>query len=240
MKNIFSFLVLIIAWEILGKQVDSSFFVSFTEAIQSLIYLLKEQQLIVDIGTSFQRIFIALSLCFIIAIPLGIGIGRIKEIESLFRPLTHFLRYIPAPTLIPISILWLGIGEAPKIFIVLWGIFFPTLLSIRDAAKNIPKSYHQVSRSLGYTKWQNLYHVSFPAIAPEIFNAFRIAWGESWIYLLIAELISAENGIGKSIVVAQRFLKMDQIFALILLLGIIGLISDQSFKFTYSKLFRYK
>lgn len=240
MKATLSFLALLGVWTFAAQLTDEVFLVSPQVALNSLGQLFTEQALVTDIWASFKRITTALVLCFGIAIPLGIWLGRRPHLQDYFKSLTHFLRYIPAPTLLPLSILWFGVGEAAKVFIVFWGIFFPVLLAIRDAAQGVDKDLLLAAQALGYKARQELLHVTFRSIAPSILSTLRIAWAEAWIYLLIAEMIAADNGIGKSLIVAQRFLRVDQIFALLILLALLGIFADRGFQNLARKLFPYQ
>lgn len=239
-KQITSILGFLVIWEVVGTVADPIFFVSFSDAIIALIKLFTEKNLHLDVMASFQRIIYALTITFLIAIPLGIAIANSKSSEQITRPLTKFLRFVPAPTLIPLSVVWFGIGEFSKVFIITWGIFFTVLLSIRDATENVPKEFTQIAKSMGYSKFRILQKIILPAISPDIINTLRIAIVESWIYLLIAEMIAAKQGVGKSLILAQRFLQVDNIFAILILLAIIGIATDLILVKTRNYLFKYK
>jgi len=239
-KQITSILGFLVIWEVVGTVADPIFFVSFSDAIIALIKLFTEQNLHLDVMASFQRIIYALTITFSIAIPLGIAIASSKSSEQITRPITKFLRFVPAPTLIPLSVVWFGIGEFSKVFIITWGIFFTVLLSVRDATENVPKEFTQIAKSMGYSNFKRLQKIILPAISPEILNTLRIAIVESWIYLLIAEMIAAKQGVGKSLILAQRFLQVDNIFAILILLAIIGIATDLILVKTRNYLFKYK
>jgi len=239
-KQITSILGFLVIWEVVGTVADPIFFVSFSDAIIALIKLFTEQNLHLDVMASFQRIIYALTITFSIAIPLGIAIASSKSSEQVTRPITKFLRFVPAPTLIPLSVVWFGIGEFSKVFIITWGIFFTVLLSVRDATENVPKEFTQIAKSMGYSNFKRLQKIILPAISPDILNTLRIAIVESWIYLLIAEMIAAKQGVGKSLILAQRFLQVDNIFAILILLAIIGIATDLILVKTRNYLFKYK
>ena len=238
--KLISIIGFIVLWEFIAKITDPIFFVSFSQSIKTLTTLFTEHSLHLDVIASFQRIIYALAITFSIAIPLGIAIASSKINEQITKPITKFLRFIPAPTLIPLSVVWFGIGEFTKVFIVTWGIFFTVLLSIRDATENVPKEYTQIAKSMGYSKFKRLQKVIFPAISPDIANTLRIAIVESWVYLLIAEMIAAKQGIGKSLILAQRFLQIESIFAILILLAIIGVTTDYILVKIRNYLFTYK
>ncbi len=240
MLRIISILAILLAWQALAIVTDPIYFVSLKQAIKALHELFWLDGLVFDVWSSLKRILWAMMLVFVIAIPLGIVIGRSKLCKLLSEPITRFLRYVPAPTLIPLAVIWFGVGELAKVFIVFWGIFFPVLLGIRDSAESVPSSFIRVSKSMGYNFWQRFRKVVFPSIAPNILNIMRVAFAEAWVYLILAEIIAAPNGIGKTLILAQRYLRVDKIFAIIILLAIIGLVSELCFYYARRKLFKYQ
>lgn len=239
-KRTLSILIIVLLWESLAIVTDPIYFVSLPEAFLSLIEAFKQDSLLTDILASLRRVSLALLAVFIIAIPLGVSIGSSKKINLSTEPITRFLRYIPAPTIIPLSVIWFGTGELSKIFIVFWGVFFPVLLGIRDAAKATPKEYIECAQSLNYSEFKIMKDVIFENIKPDTLNLLRIAFAESWIYLLMAEMIASPNGIGKALILAQRYLRVDKIFGILILLAIIGLVSELLFQILRKLLFRYK
>src|SRR6056300_325906 len=172
--KILSFVVFAIIWELVAKTSDSIYIVTFTQTLTALGDLFINQNLLIDILASFKRIFWSVFTVFLISIPLGMLISQSNLTKIFSTPVTKFLRYIPAPTLIPLAVIWLGIGEISKIFLVSWGIFFPTLLAIRDASDNVPKDFLNLGYSMGYSKSQNIKHIILPYIAPDIINLLRV------------------------------------------------------------------
>jgi len=140
------------------------------------------------------------------------------------------LRYMPAPAFIPLLILYLGIGEVPKITLIFIGTIFYNTLMIMDAAKFVPKELIETTYTLGGQRWQVLLRVMTPYVLPNIIDTFRINVAASWNLVIVAELVAAEMGLGKRILIAQKFLQTDEIFAILIILGVIGFIIDLSFR----------
>ncbi|AFZ44100.1 binding-protein-dependent transport systems inner membrane component [Halothece sp. PCC 7418] len=186
--------------------------------------------LIQDTIASFLRVVGGFFLAGLIAIPIGIGMGAFASIRSLFEPIIGILRYMPAPAFIPLLILYLGIGEEPKILLIFIGTIFFNVLMIMDAVKFVPKELIETTYTLGGLRWQVLFQVITPYVIPNIIDAFRINIATSWNLVIVAELVAAEQGLGKRILLAQKFLKTDEIFACLIVLGLIGFLIDLSFR----------
>ena len=156
--------------------------------------------------------------------------GSFASIRALFEPIIGIVRYMPAPAFIPLLIIYLGIDEAPKIALIFIGTVFFNILMIMDAVKFIPKDLIETTYTLGGTRWQVLTYVITPYIVPSIIDTFRINIATSWNLVVVAELLAASQGLGKRILLAQKFLKTDEIFACLLVLGLIGFALDLFFR----------
>jgi NitT/TauT family transport system permease protein len=158
------------------------------------------------------------------AILLGILMGTFPSIRSLMEPIIGVVRYMPAPAFIPLLVIYLGIGETSKIMLIFIGTIFFNTLMIMDAVKFIPRELIEVTYTLGGTRKQVLFKVITPYIIPNIIDTFRVNMAAAW------NLVVADNGLGKRILLAQKFLRTDEIFACLIVLGIIGFALDLSFR----------
>lgn len=192
-----------------------------------------------DILISTTRIIISFIISFIFALPIALLIVEVKWIEKLISPYIYFFRYLPVPSLIPLFILVLGIGEETKIGLLFMGTFFQFVILIIDDLKEIPVEYFDIAYTLNLKK-KDIIHLKIAAILPQIYNNSRISIGICWTYLIIAELVASENGIGYILKEAQRFSNTPIIFVGIITIGIIGFITDYIFAYYYPKLFKYK
>ncbi|MBT9314411.1 ABC transporter permease [Leptothoe spongobia] len=183
-----------------------------------------------DILASFGRVTIGFTLAAIVSIPLGISMGAFASIRAVMEPITSILRYMPAPAFIPLLIIYLGLNEEPKIALIFIGTVFFNILMIMDAVKFVPKDLIETTYTLGGQRWQVLMSVITPYIVPSIIDTFRINVAVSWNLVVIAELVAADEGLGKRILLAQRFFKTDEIFACLIILGIIGFALDLIFR----------
>jgi NitT/TauT family transport system permease protein len=210
--------------------VEDVFLPSPLQMGEALVRLWEKGYLIQDTLASFLRVVGGFILAGGIAIPIGIGMGAFASIRALFEPIIGILRYMPAPAFIPLLILYLGIGEEPKILLIFIGTVFFNILMIMDAVKFVPKELIETTYTLGGLRWQILLQVITPYVIPNIIDAFRINIATSWNLVIVAELVAAEQGLGKRILLAQKFLKTDEIFACLIVLGLIGFFIDLSFR----------
>jgi NitT/TauT family transport system permease protein len=169
-------------------------------------------------------------LSALVALPLGIAMGTNTTFCRLLEPLLALLRYMPAPAFIPLLIIYFGLGELPKVLLIFIGTLFFNTLMIMDAVKFVPRELLETTRTLGGKKRDLLLRVITPYIAPQVLDAFRINMAAAWNLVIVAELVAAESGLGKHITLAQRFLRTDQIFLGLIVIGLIGLLIDLGFR----------
>jgi NitT/TauT family transport system permease protein len=141
------------------------------------------------------------------------------------------VRYMPAPAFIPLLILYLGIGEEPKIMLIFIGVFFFNSLMVMDTVKFVPKDLIESTFILGGNRISTLLQVIFPYVLPGILDACRINLAAAWQLVIVSELIAATEGLGRRISVAGRFLKTDEIFVGLIVIGVIGLSFDLLFQY---------
>ncbi len=210
--------------------IDSVFLPSPAEVGQALVRLWEKGFLGQDTVASFLRVSGGFLLAAILSIPLGIAMGAFASIRALTEPIIGILRYMPAPAFIPLLIIYLGIDEPSKIALIFIGTVFFNTLMIMDAVKFIPKDLIETSYTLGGNRQQVLLQVITPYIIPNIIDAFRINMAAAWNLVIVAELVAAQTGLGKRILLAQKFMKTDEIFACLIVLGIIGFALDLFFR----------
>ena len=194
---------------------------------------------IVDIGISIGRVWVAFGAAALAALPLGVLMSSYRAIGASFEPLIDFVRYLPVPALVPLTLIWLGIGEGSKIALLWIGTFFQLVLLIADDARRVPKEFVETGRTLGAGDWALMKDVLFRAMLPNMVDSLRITLGWCWTYLLIAEIVASNSGIGYELWTARRYGKTPEVFAGILTIGIIGLVSDQLIRAGHRRAFRY-
>ena len=152
--------------------------------------------------------------------------GSFPVVRALLEPAISIFRYMPAPAFIPLLILYFGLGETPKILLIFIGTVFFNTLMIMDAVKFVSRELIETSYTLGGQNHQILLQVILPFIVPNIIDACRVNMAASWNLVIVAELVAATEGLGRRISVAQRFLKTDEIFAGLIVIGLIGMFID--------------
>ncbi len=192
-----------------------------------------------DVRISFFRVTTAFLLAALVGIPLGVLIGSFRLAESLLQPLTEFVRYVPVPALIPLLIVLFGIDETPKIMLIFIGTVFQLILMVSDEIRRVSHELLNVCYTLGGTVTEAVTKVMLPAAIPGIFDALRLCNGWAWTWLIVAELVAANEGLGFRIIKYQRFLQTDKIFVYLILLGLIGLALDLAFRLLGAALFRW-
>jgi len=192
-----------------------------------------------DIGISIARVWVAFGAAAALAIPLGVLMSSYRAVGAGFEPLIDFIRYLPVPALVPLTLIWLGIGEGSKIALLWIGTFFQLVLLVADDARRVPKEFIETGRTLGAGDWALMKDVLFRAMLPNVVDSLRITLGWCWTYLLIAEIVASNSGIGYELWTARRYGKTPEVFAGILTIGIIGLVSDQLIRAGHRRAFRY-
>jgi NitT/TauT family transport system permease protein len=199
--------------------------------------LLTEMNFAHDIGMTVWRVLGGFVIAAAIALPLGVAMGAYKPIEAFFEPFVSFARYLPASAFIPLLILWAGIGEAQKLAVIFIGSFFQLVLMIAVTVGNTRRDLVEAAYTLGSSDASLVRRVLIPGAAPEIAETLRMVLGWAWTYVIVAELIGASSGIGHMITDSQALLATDQIIFGIIVIGVIGLVSDLLFKWGNLRLF---
>jgi NitT/TauT family transport system permease protein len=190
-----------------------------------------------DIWISTVRVVSGWALSALIALPMGLFIGTYRSVQALLEPLTDFIRYMPAVAFIPLVMLWIGIDEGAKIGIIFIGTFFQMVLMVAEDVRRVPMAQIEAAQTMGATRLEIIELVIIPSAKPALVDTLRITMGWAWTYLVVAELVAANSGLGYAIIKAQRFLQTDKIFCGIILIGLIGLAMDQSFRLMHRKAF---
>lgn len=193
----------------------------------------RDDDLLGDVQISCFRVIAGWALSALLALPLGLMIGTYRTVQALLEPLTDFIRYMPAVAFIPLVMLWIGIGEGAKVAIIFIGTFFQMVLMMAEDVRRVPMTQIEAAQTMGATRAEILEQVIIPSARPALLDTLRITMGWAWTYLVVAELVAANSGLGYAIIKAQRFLQTDEIFAGIILIGLIGLAMDQTFRLAH-------
>lgn len=235
------FLLPFIAWCVVsaGDWVDPVFLPTPLQVLSRSVDWLVTDDMLSDILVSIGRVFGGFIASAVLAIPLGVLIGTYAPVRALLEPLADFSRYLPAVAFIPLIMLWVGIDESAKIAVIWVGTFFQMVLMLAEDVARVPNAPIEAARTMGATNTEVMKYVLIPAARPAMLDTLRAMMGLAWTYLVVAELVAANSGLGFSILKAQRFLQTDKIFVGILLIGLIGLVTDQGFRCLHRRCFRW-
>ncbi len=233
-----SFLLVLGLWSLLTYTgwVRPFFLPTPTKVLVSL-WSMAQDRLWKDIGASCWRIGAGFLLSALVAIPLGLFMGTYKVVEAFIEPVNDFIRYLPVVSFIPLCILWVGIGDELKILVIFIGTFFPMLVLVAAEVGKVPNEFLEMTYTLGATRGQVLRTVIVPASLPGVFDTMRVCLGWAWSYVVVAEIVASSSGLGFMVMQASRFLKTADIFAGIVVIGVLGLGSDFLLKRAYDLLF---
>jgi len=226
-------LVLFGAWGVLsyGGVVQPTYFLPTpTQVIATALRMLQDGSLLDNAWASVSVIVTGWAVASLLAVPLGILMGSFKFFEALFEPVVDFIRYLPVSAMIPLLILYIGLGVEEKIAVIFIGTFFQLILLVADVAAHVSKDLLDSAYTLGASRLRVVTRVLVPATLPGVMDNLPITIGWAWTYLIVAELVAAEKGLGIMILESQRGLRTDKIFVGLVTIGILGFLSDTIFK----------
>lgn len=233
LKNIVvSLILLLVVWQLAFcvSDVNAALFPSPLQAFNALTEMIQNGILFTHIGASMYRFAAGYISSVIIAVLLGLVLGRISKVFQYINPAVQLLRPISPMAWMPFIVLWFGIGDIPAIVIIFIAAFFPVLLSTVSAVGGIDPIYLKVSENFGIRQPQIMWKVIFPAAFPQIANGIHLALGTAWVFLVAGEMVGAQSGLGYLVIDARNNLRADILFADIIVIGLIGLFLDTLLK----------
>ncbi len=213
----------VVAWGILSRVMSNPQVLPGPGATAEAAWkLLADGSLPSDIAASLTRVIEGWLIALAVAIPLGGAMGRIEPIRRTFGTLIELVRPIPPIAMVPIAILWFGIGWASQLFIVSYGAFFPMVIGVYDAFRNVDRLYEQAARSLGCNGVALFRRVVVMAALPSVISSMRVGLGLAFVSLVAAELIAASTGLGALIANSRVTFQTDHMLVGMITIGIIG------------------
>ena len=181
---------------------------------------------------SVQRILIGFLAGSLLGIPIGLAMGSFRPVRELLEPYTEFLRFIPSVAMITVAVIWFGIGEASKIFLIIYTTIFIVIINTAAGVSAIAPNKIRAAQALGATRAQIFLHVALPATVPYILTGMRLAMSNSFTTIVAAELIAANEGLGKMLWDGRMFMLVDDIFVSLVTLGLLGFAVDRLFRWS--------
>ena len=225
-------LAVLVSWELVARfgLVNTLLLPPPSKALSDLIVLITSGYLWKALYASLFRVVCGFALAVVVGVALGVAMARIRLIDDFFDPLVELLRPISPLALFPLAILWFGIGDGSKIFVIVLAASFPVILNSFAGARSIDTNLIRASRSLGATEIEIFRGIVLPASLPHIFTGVRLAWGISLIVIIAAEMVGATVGMGYMVLEAQQTFRTERVFGGVFVIGLIGFATDLGFR----------
>lgn len=225
-------LALIFLWEIASRTqwVDPRILPPPSVVFLDLVEIVKSGELLNALIASLRRVFAGFLIAVATGIMIGTAMARSRFAESTFDPLVELIRPVSPLALFPLALLWFGIGDASKIFLIALASSFPVILNTYAGVKGIDRSLILASRSFGANRWELFTRVILPGSTPQIFTGVRLAWGISLIVIIATEMVGSVNGLGYMILNAQQVFLVPRVFSGIVVVGVLGFLTDLAFR----------
>ncbi|WP_409300101.1 ABC transporter permease [Peribacillus sp. SCS-155] len=227
---IIGFVILLAVWQtsiMIGKY-DEALFPPPLKVCEGILSLIEDGTIFTHFRVSLFRFLVGYLLAAVIAIVLGLVLGRLTRVWNVLDPIVQVLRPVSPIAWSPFIVLWFGIGDVPAIVIIFIAAFFPILLSTVSAVKKVDKTYLKIAQNFEMKPADLMKKIIFPASFPYIANGLHIAVGTAWIFLVAGEMVGAQSGLGYLIVDARNSIRLDLVLAGIIFIGISGLLLDKA------------
>lgn len=205
---------------------------------KAFLKMLSTGELLKNMAASLVRVFVGFVISFAIAFLFGIVACLSPKAEPYYKPILEFLRHIPPMSLIPLLILWFGIGETSKIIIIVLTAFFPIFMNTEAGLKGCDRKLLEVGKMLHMSPARRFFEIRLPAALPGILTGMQIGLGYSWRAIVSAEMVAAASGLGYMILDAQAMSRSDKVMAGIIVIGLMGLLMDGCFSIIMKRLTR--
>jgi NitT/TauT family transport system permease protein len=238
-------IVLLILWWLLTRGSAESRIISPLilpapmEVLQSFSTLWFEAELSRSIVASTLRVVVGFLVGWLIAFPLSILMGSFSRIKVLFEPSTVFLAYLPIPALVPLTMSIFGIDELQKVMFLALAFFIYMVPLFVKAVEDVDNVYLQTAYTMGASRWEVVRKILLPISLPQIINAMRLGFGVGWTYIILAEMVAAERGLGQIIIIAQRRGPREHIYLVLVVIVLIAYLTDKLWVRLYHFLFPY-
>jgi NitT/TauT family transport system permease protein len=206
------------------------FLPSVEQVMYALLNLFREQDFLDDVIASCIRIFLSFFAAAAVSIPLGVLMGCFSNLRALLNPTLSGWRYLPAASFMPLLLVWFGPTDTAKLALLFIGVVFFLTALILDNTEAVPNEFVEAALTMGASRREVVLNVVVPAAAPAIFDSMRNMIAVGWTYLVIAEIVGADSGIGAMMMRAGRTLSVDEIMAGILTIGVLGVMTDILFR----------
>jgi NitT/TauT family transport system permease protein len=225
------FLLLFLVWHLAATSlVRSALFPPPWPVLERAVVLVEEGILQEQVWASLRRIMQGFLIGSLAGIPIGLAIGSFRPVRALLEPWTEFFRFIPAVAMITVSVIWFGIGEESKVFLIAYTTIFVVIISTAAGVGAVGKDKIRAAQCLGASRLQVFALVALPATVPYILTGMRLAMANSFVTIVAAELVASNDGLGKMLWDARLFMQVEDIFVALVALGLLGFCTDRLFR----------
>lgn len=227
-ESILLLVIIAVVWSIWGTNGETNTLImpSLKDVFQTFCTDIVDGSLLAALGISMKRVLTGYVVSVVLGIGLGIIIGLSKHMQRLTNLVIQIIRPIPPIAWIPLVILWMGIGEASKVFLIFLGGFFPVLINVTDGIRYTNKKLTEVAAVMETPRKKYITQLVIPAAMPSIFTGLKVSLGSCWTCVVAAELVASTSGIGYMISNARNFGQMDVVIVGMLSIGVVGKIMD--------------
>ncbi len=224
-------------WEFASGQLISPFLLPPPSKVaQTAVPMLESGEILRHASISLWRVFVGFTLGSLVAIVLGVIMGRLRLVNELADPVIEFLRYLSPTAMIPIAVIWFGIGEASKYFLIFWGTVFFVLINTIAGVMRTPVPRQRAAQCLGASRLQIFLTVVIPSSVPFIVTGMRVAMASSFMSIIPAEMLAANSGIGYLLQASAIMVQTDRIFVALATISALGFATDRLFRFACDRL----
>lgn len=216
---------LTLAWYLLAEYLQRPFFPSPFAVLKEFFLQIANGNMVIHFLISSIRVLSSLGLAFLLAVPLGLAMGRIPSLDRILSPLVYLLYPLPKIVFLPIIIVLFGMGNLPKIFLITLIVFFQVIVAARDAARDIPAQWVLAMRSLHAREYQVFQHLVWPVCLPKVFTALRVSLGTAIAVLFLAETFASTDGLGYFILDSMERRAFTEMYSGILAMGLLGVLA---------------
>ena len=219
-------------WQLLSTFIFNPFLIPPPlEVIRTAIPMMMSGEIFADVSISMSRILVGFFSGSLIGVIFGVLLGRIRVLHDLLDPIMELLRYLSPTAMIPIAVIWFGIGELSKYFLIFWGTFFIVLINTTAGVWRAPITRQRAAECLGANRLQIFLMVVIPSAVPYIVTGMRVAMASSFMSIIPAEILAADSGIGYLLQKSSMLLQTNRIFVALLTICILGFAVDRMFRF---------
>jgi NitT/TauT family transport system permease protein len=230
-SGIVTWVLLIAIWWFISLFYSSTFWPSPLETLTGAREIILDGTLLKFAGVSLWRVIKGWVIGCAVAVPIGILIGRNRIVRQLFEPVIDYVRFIPAIAFLTLFIMWFGVGEKSKTILIMYATCFTVIINTASGVLSIDENRILAARTLGTSETQILFHVILPSCVPFIFTGVRLGMGGAYTSIVAAEMLAAKEGLGYLIFTSRLYFRIDWILAGIIVLGLIGFLTDQGLRF---------